>query len=574
MNILGILPFGYDPSACLIKDKKIIAMAEEERFIRIKHARNHFPINAIKFCLDYGKISFDDIDFISIGWDANKYPKDMLRFYFNKWLRFKNIGVGVLLWELKSLVYHSSNSHIARAMSGFTHGGYINNGQEIRFIPHHLSHALSTYCCSGFKKASILTMDGHGEENCTVAWKACDNDIKQLYEFNLPNSLGWYYGAFTEFLGFRIHNGEGKVMGLAPYGGYDKSVFNKIENVINFGTDGNYFINPDYTVHGTHFHNKRYTDKLLRLFGKPRKRDTDINSNYQNIAYAAQTKLEEAATDLVQKLIDETSIHNLCIAGGTGLNCKMNGKILKLDCVDDIFIQPASGDSGTSLGSAIALSNQLGYEINIKLEDIYLGPEFSNDEIKRILKLNNLKFDYYDDISGICAELLSKGNVIGWFQGRMEVGPRALGNRSILADPRNAKMKDVVNKFKRREPWRPFAPSLIAEAAKEYLIDPYPSPFMILTFEVKPEKIKEIPAVVHIDGTTRPHTVKKHINPIYWKLIKNFEEETSIPVILNTSFNVRGEPIVCSPQDAIDNFINTSLDYLILGNYLIKGNRK
>lgn len=570
MYILGILPFGYDPSACLLRDNKIIAMVEEERFIRIKHAYDHFPINAINFCLSYAKKSLDEIDYISIGWNARKYPNSMLKFYFKTWTSHKRIGLGALLWEFKSLIYHSPESHISRIKSGISKWGYNGNCPEIQFIPHHLSHAASAYFCSGFKEASILTLDGHGEENCTVAWKGKNNDITQIYEFNIPNSLGWFYAAFTEYLGFKAHNGEGKVMGLAPYGEFQKNIFNKMQKVINSANNGGYLIDPQYLIHGTHLHNKKFTDNLVILFGKPRKREGEINPVYQNIAYAAQMSLEQSAINLVKDLIARTSIHKLCISGGIGYNCKMNGKLLKLDCVDDIFIQPMSGDNGTSLGSALVLYDRLGGEFTFKMEDVYLGPEYSNEEIEIILKKNKIPYEYHDDISGICAELLSKGQVIGWFQGRMEVGPRALGNRSILADPRNAEMKDIVNKFKRREPWRPFAPSLLAESVDEFFINPSPSPFMILTFDVKPEKIKEIPAVVHIDGTTRPHTVEKRLNPIYWKLIKNFEEEAGVPIILNTSFNVRGEPIVCTPQDAINNFINTSLDGLAMGNYLIR----
>jgi len=570
MNILGIQNFGNDPSACLLKDGKLVAMAEEERFVRVKHAYRYFPINAINFCLKFGDITLDDVDYISIGWNSYKYPEYMIKFHINDWRIHKWKKMSILLWELINLFRFSPKHMNSIIKSRFRKHGYKSN-PEIKFVSHHLSHAASAYYYSGFNKASILTIDGHGDENCTVTWKGIDKKIVSINEFNIPNSLGWFYSAFTQYLGFVPYDGEGKVMGLAPYGKFNEDIFKKMKNIIDFSMNGAYAIDPQYTLYGSHFYGMRFTDDLVKLFGPPRKTNSKITNTYKDIAYAVQTKLEESVLNLTKRLVEQTLIKNICIAGGVGYNCKMNGEILKLDCVDDIFIQPIAGDNGSSLGSSLVLSNELGLKSFSKMYDVYLGPEYSNEEIEEALKSKDISYEYHDDIEGVCGELISKGKIIGWFQGRMECGPRALGNRSILADPTDPKMKDKVNyRVKHREPWRPFCPTMLKGAEEEFLTDPYPSPFMILAFDVIIKRVKDVPAVVHVDGTTRPQILEKNINPKFWRLIKSFEEVTSIPMVLNTSFNKRGEPIVCTPVDAIKCFQRTKMDALAIGNYLVR----
>lgn len=558
LYILGLNFGSYDPAACLLKDGEIVAMAEEERFTRIKHAFKDFPINAVKFCLKYENIILDEVESMAFGFDAEKHDSGyMKKFYDN--LKYKK-DERTLEWEKDNIKFFSSENIIR--LIGKNLGNRI---PEVRFIPHHLAHAYSAYFLSGFKKTDIVTMDGSGEENCTVLWTAENENIKKIKSFDIPHSLGWFYATFTEFLGFKAYDGEGKVMGLAPYGKPNNEIKNKLSEVIKITDDG-YSLNPYYIFYGKHTYGERYTNKLIDLFGQePRKKDGNITEFHKNLAFGVQEVLEKIAQQFIR---NET----LCLAGGVALNCKMNGKILYDERIKDLFIQPVSSDAGVALGSALVAHKQITGTLPVKkLKHVYFGPEYSNDEIARILKVCKIKHEYHEDIEMVTAQYLAEGKIVGWFQGRMECGPRALGGRSILADPRNPKMKDIINEnVKHRENWRPFCPSILYEEKENYLIQAYGSPFMILSFKIKTEKIKEIPSVVHIDGTARPQTVEKDVNPRYWKLIKYFQEITGVPVLLNTSFNIRGEPIVCSPEDAIRCFFSTGMDILILGNYLIK----
>jgi len=528
---------GHDPSACLIKNNKIVAMAEEERFVRVKHAKGYFPVNAVKYCLKHENISLDDV---KIGYYLN--PK-----LFTKGRKTLSLLIGA--WRM--------NDYVKRMPKNFKF--HFGIEPKINFIEHHVCHVYSSFPLSGFKRAVTVSMDGAGERTSTLI-TSCGSNIEKDREIYAPNSLGFFYALFTEWLGFRKFNGEGKVMGLASYGDpkYDLSKF------IGF-KDGAHHVKIPNRFFSTETWNLwSYHKEIQKKFG-PR-RTGKIQKIHEDVAASVQNKLEE----VVLKMLEKIETKNLCLAGGVALNCKMNGRILESDFVKDIFIQPVANDAGCSLGAAVYMAMQDGKKFK-KMEHTCLGPEFSNDEIKTILKTCKIEYEYHNDIAGIAAELLAKGKIIGWFQGRMECGPRALGNRSILADPRDPDMKDKINYLvKHREPWRPFCPSILAEANDEYFENAYESPFMILTFRVKKEKLKEIPSVVHVDETVRPQTVEKNINPLYYKLIKNFYEETNIPLILNTSFNIRGEPIVCKPEDAIRTFYGTGMDYLILGNFLIR----
>lgn len=534
--ILGINPTtkyfsSHDPSACLLKNGKIIAAAEEERFTRIKHSLRTFPTNAIKYCLDYANVNQDDV-IVSLPADPNMCE-----------VHFKKNPLGI---------YHSLKIF---KRQGFKNGKKIADeiakdiplNSEIDFVSHHKAHAASTYYCSGFKEASVITIDALGElglGETTVLWKG-NNTLTKIKNYLFPNSLGLFYELIGVYLGFDTLDGQGKVMGLSSYG---KNTF-KIKNITNLMS----------------------RIQIRRTFGKPRKKSDALTEKSRNIAYVTQKKIEEVAVKLVNENYENTNSKNLCLAGGVAMNCVMNGKLLRSENVENIFIQPAAGDSGLAIGTALETYKKLGYNPHTEFKHNYLGPEFSNEEIKESLDKFNLKYDFYDDIAGITAELLAKDKLIGWFQGRMELGARALGNRSILANPCNPKMKDILNlKVKHRENFRPFCPSILDKAHKEYVENPYPSPYMILAFDVKKEKRKEIPAVVHVDGTARTQTVSKETNPLYYKLIENFESITGIPVVLNTSFNVAGEPIVCKPIEAINDLIKTKLDYLAIGNYLIR----
>lgn len=573
MNILGLYAIDFDPSACLLKDGKITAMAEEERFIRIKHATNYFPVNAIRFCLKQGGIELKDVDFIAIGWDVNAYLDKMPKFFSGLREKYKDIiDEGSIKWQENILKRFNPETYTNYIINKLKEMGYSRDEiPKIEFFDHHYSHALSAYHCSGFKDAIVLTTDGHGQENCTVLWKVQNGKFEKIKAMLIPHSLGWYYAAFTAFLGFRVYDGEGKTMGLAPYGKPNKKFREYINKILRLTEDG-YEIDPSYICYGKKSYEKYYTDKFVGAFGE-KSDGKSFTEEHKDITFEAQEQLEKVGAHLVNIMIKKTGIKNLCLAGGVALNCKMNGYIWKETDLENIFIQPISGDDGSALGAAIASHLKNGGKIEDfeKLEHVFLGPGYSNEEIEELLKKFNLNYKKTKDIEQETAKLLAEGKIVGWFQGRMEVGPRALGSRSILADPRKAEMKDLVNnRVKFRDSWRPFCPSLLYERASDYLIKPHESPFMILTFEIKDDKKNKVPAIVHVDGTARPQLVKKEVNFRYWKLIKEFENLTGEGVILNTSFNIKGEPIVCTPEEAINCFLKTGMDVLAIGDYLVK----
>lgn len=576
MKILGIMCIGNDPSACLIMGGKIVAMTEEERFVRVKHADGIFPQNAIKFCLKQGQIEMKDLDYIAIGWDVSKYPGKMAEHFLKTWYRYPTKDKKTLDWEIDKLRRFTREKFENELIEKFEKSGYTKEElPPIVFKPHHYCHAVSAYVASGFKDASIITMDGHGEENCTVLWEARAGKLKKIKEFNLPHSLGHFYGAFTKFIGFRIYDGEGKTMGLAPYG-KENPKFRKIVDEMCKITENGYEIDPTYLFYSKRTIADEFSDKFAEAFGEMRPKGGEIKNHHKDVAYEAQRKLEQVGLHIAEWLIDKTGIPNLCLAGGVALNCKMNGCIQRSDKVENIYIQPISGDDGTVIGAAAAMYIEGGLDTSgFKMEHVYFGPEYTDSEIEVALKEAELKYNKSGNIAKEVAQHVADGKVVGWFQGRMEVGPRALGSRSILVDPTDPKMVDIVNnKVKFREPWRPFCPSILWEHADEYFVKPCYHPFMIITFIVKEEKREEIPAVIHIDGTSRPQTVKKEVNPLYWDLINEFYKITGVPVVLNTSFNIRGEPIVCSPKDAINCYLKTGIDILAIGNFIVPSKEK
>lgn len=558
--MLGISGINSEnPAAALVKDGKLLAAVEEERFNRIKHSKGFpFPKESIKYCLDSAKITMDDVDSIGVGWGS---PSQHFKKEF-----FLALKRPVLLPNYRNWtsVYKKE-----RQYSFF-------KDKRISYHLHHISHASSAFHVSGFKNANIITMDGRGESSSTLLGKGTSyRDIKTIKEFNLLNSIGALYESFTEYLGFTRHSHEGKVMGLASYGKpLDSHNLIKItKNGYSLETVQRYLCMIKGIKRKIKGEKADSFNELLKSnYGRPRKKEEPILSIHQNIAATIQFIQEDVVRHLAETLYNKTGIKNFCLSGGSSLNCVSNGKLLENDFVDHIFVQPASSDSGTAIGAAylewMKLSNKPS---KFKMEHAYWGPEYSNDEILVELKKARLKYKFYEDISGVAAEKIAKGNIIGWFQGRMEIGPRALGNRSILANPTDKKMKDKVNmQVKHRENWRPFAPSAILEVADEYFENAMHDPFMILSFTVKKEKQKDIPAVVHVDGTTRPQTVRKKDNEMYYSLIKSFGKISGVPIVLNTSFNDREEPLVCSPYDAINCFKRTNLDYLAIGNYMIQ----
>lgn len=557
MNILGISCFYHDSAACLVKDGAIVAAAQEERFNRIKNSCE-FPINAINFCIQKAEITFDDIDHIGF------YEKPFFKFYrvlsnhLKDWpFSFLNFLDTMPKWLQDRLIIPL----ILEKDVGFK--------GKVLFIKHHLSHASSAFLVSPFEEAAILTCDGVGEWATLTCGFGRGNDVKICKELRYPNSLGLLYTALTAYLGFAANQEEGTVMALASYG--NPRYLDKFKKIFNIKPDGSFIIDASYF--GFNKGSKMYSRKFINTFGKDRKSGDKIEERHRDIAASLQKFVEEILINIARTLYDETKIDKLCLAGGSFLNCVANNKILEETSFKEVFIQPAAGDAGGALGVASYI-----YHAILKrprqhvMTHAYLGPEFSATEIKRALLISNLNFKELDE-SGLIkniAEKLANNEIVGWFQGRLEFGPRALGNRSILANPRNPNIKELLNsKVKKREPFRPYAPAVLEERADEFFEMRCRSPFMLLAPRIKTEKKGLIPGVVHVDGTARVQTVSKDTNQRLWKLIKEFENITGIPMIINTSFNLRGEPIVCTPEDAINSFKKSEIDCLVLGNYMI-----
>ena len=571
MNIAGIFMEGPNTGACLIINGKLIAVAEEERFLRMKRASDVFPSKALQYCLKEGGIGLTEVDIVAAGWDHSKYPEAM------------DAHMGAIPGRELDEFADTAETIVHTSFDAKWSKFKIVNGlkkldpkanPEIRFYSHHKSHAASVHYLSGFEQSSILSMDGSGEEISTTTWIGEGDELKLVKQWNLPNSLGWYYAAITEFLGFSAYSGEGKVMGLAPYGKPDGEIAEKLRKIIRVAEDG-YELDPTYIYYGKRSWSRRYTDKLVELLGEPRKGESGLTPYYESVAYEAQKLLEEIGINLAQDLIKQTGYRNLCITGGVAMNCKMNGVISLLPEVDEVFINPASHDVGTCIGAALLAVKDEGISprMNI-LEHAYWGPGFSDDEIEAALKACKLEYEYSENPSKTAAECLNEGLIVGWFQGRMEFGSRALGNRSILANPTILNMKEEINRqVKFREPFRPFAPSMTEESLHRYAKNAKNSPFMILAYQVNDGIADVLPSVVHVDGSIRPQTVNKEVNPPYWNLLNEFEKLSGHSLVLNTSFNIRGEPIVCTPNEAVRCYFASGIDVLCVGSYILRKKR-
>ena len=584
MHIVGISSFYHDSAACLLKDGVIIAAAQEERFTRIKHDQN-FPINAIKYCLDKGNISPDDIEIIAF------YDKPFLKFerILETYLSYAPKGISSFLkamplWIKKKLWIKT----LIQDELGFK--------GKILFPEHHASHAASAFYASPFQDAAFLTMDGVGEWATTSYGIGSGNKMEVLADIKFPNSLGLLYSAFTYYTGFRVNSGEYKVMGLAPYGEpkYKNLIYDHLIDVKDDGSfkmDMSYF---DYNV-GLTMTNKKFND----LFGgKPREPESELTQKEMDLARSVQEVTEEIVLKMALHVRKVTDQKYLCLAGGVALNCVANGKLLRSNIFNDIFIQPAAGDAGGALGCAyIAWYQHLenSRKANGKtdfMNGAYLGPEFSNDDIKQYLDKESFIYQKLTDeeLPEKIADLINEQNVIGWFQGRMEFGPRALGSRTIIGDSRSPETQKTINlKIKYRESFRPFAPSIREENISEYFDIDRPSPYMLLVADVKKEKQfqmskeqesyfglkklniarSEVPAITHVDYSARIQSVSKYTNKRYHDVLTAFNDKYGCPVIVNTSFNVRGEPIVCTPKDAYRCFMRTEMDFLVLNNYLL-----
>ncbi len=556
MYVLGINSYLHESSAALIIDGRVIFAAEEERFSRIKMDAR-FPKLAIQAALDHAGIRFSDLDGVAFGWNhAGVTPLHTLRSTLTGKLPFSGHYIAdSFLAAARELYSGNGRRTLERAF------GPVRSDQ-LFFIDHHEAHAWSAYGLSGFDEALVLVMDGRGSHQSTTLYHGRGESLVPVKTIDYPNSLGSFYEAFTDVLGFQRHNDEWKVMGLAAYG---QPTFD-LSDVIRV-THGGYKVDT-HLVCGSWWDD---LDPMIKKFGPRGNPEIQITEEQRNLAASAQHALEQAVFELVAEGVRLTGCRNLCLAGGVAMNSKANGRVLASGLVDDIFVQPAATDDGTSIGAAIAAHKHLGVAIpRYRQTDAYLGPEFGDDAIDSVLRTYKLESTYVPNVESVVAQLLADGAIVGWFQGRMEFGPRALGTRSILADARRPEMKDRVNEVvKFREGWRPFAPSCLAEAASDYFEGCHDAPFMILTFDVRPEKRSVIPAITHADNTARVQTVTRDANPRYWNLIHEFDKLTGVPVVMNTSFNLKGEPIVCAPKDAIRTFFSCGLDYLVLGDYVL-----
>ena len=565
MYIAGLTVLG-DSAATLIRDGELIAAAEEERFSRKKHHAG-FPRHALQFCLDQAGIGIADVEHIGLYWKPwvlrHKALQAAKAFFVNKDMFKARVDRGVT---------QVSDSYLGMLkLPGRIREWYGPSNFKFHYLDHHICHAASAFLVSGFDSAAILTMDGTGEDTTTLFSAGKGTEIRPLHRVKLPHSLGQFYSAVTAFLGFDMFAGdEWKVMGLADYGKptyYD--FFSQRVLTLNGTNDFHYHI--DVLDHHLAKH-YQFPPAIIAELGPPREPESEITQRDMDIACSAQRVLEDTVLSLVQHLHAQTGEENLCLAGGVAFNSVMNGRIMDESKFKNYFVQPAAGDGGCSLGAAFQIwHGVLGNPRCFRMEHGYWGPSFTNDECRAALEEAGLAYEFLPDEQLLprLAQMLADGAIIGWFQGRMEFGPRALGDRSFLADPRRRDMLDLLNKkVKLREWFRPLAPSMLLETAEGVFGVPRYDPFMITVFHVAEETKERLPAVVHVDGTARPQTVRKDINPRYYALLKEFEKVSGVGVLLNTSFNIQ-EPIVCKPQDAINTFRNANFDALVLENHLV-----
>ena len=590
MDILGISCYYHDAAAVLLRDGQLVAAAEEERFSRKKHDYD-FPKNAIQFCLETGGIQGPDLDYVVFFEKPfrkfDRILQTVLQTYPKSWKVFRE---SMITWVLDKLwVASTLESELGVPK------------QKVLFSEHHLSHAASAYLCSPYEEAAILTVDGVGEWATATYGAGRGNDIRLNHQIEFPHSLGLLYSAFTAFLGFEVNEGEYKVMGMAPYG--QPRYVDKVWKVVRQNRDGSFSLDMDYFC----FHqstDRTFNGRFVKLFGDPRPAKLNfftaetgfpkyfgappsnydelcrLNQHYADVAASIQKVTEDLLVGMANHVHQQTGLKRLCIAGGVGLNSVANSRILRDTPFEELFVQPAAGDGGGALGAALwAWNTLLGKPRTFRMDHAYWGRAYSAAEISGFLGENNIASTEFNDEAALLDEVvdrLMQGKVVGWFQGRFEWGPRALGNRSILADPRNAEMKDIVNaKIKFREPYRPFAPSVVAECAEVYFDLPhaaqhYPARYMLYVVPVKERQQSTLPAITHVDRTARLQTVFREHNPRYYSLIQRFGQATGVPVVLNTSFNLKGEPIVTTPANAFSTFSKSEMDSLVMDNFLIE----
>jgi carbamoyltransferase len=590
MIILGINAYHGDASAAILVDGKLIAAAEEERFNRVKHSAG-FPYQAVKYCVDAAGIGLGEIDHIAIPRDPRARLAQKVLYAF-RMPRFAidRFGALVKFAGIADEVSKALDSSSPAQRRGVPLGPGEGLKAHVHRVEHHKSHLASSFFVSPFDEAAVLSVDGLGDF-ATTMWgvgRGARIDIDGAITF--PHSLGLYYQALTQYLGFWKYGDEYKVMGLAAYG--EPAYQEEFARIVRLGDRLGFSLGLDYFIHhkvganftwreGAPVSDQLYSNVLERRLGEARTEDAPIEPRHQAIAASLQVRLEDAMFSILNKLHRRTRLKRLCLAGGVAYNCVVNGRIFDETPFEDVYIAPAAGDAGLAIGAAFYVYHQLlGHPRSFTMGHAYWGPEFGDPELREALDRRREVCERQacvvrriEDQGSLCrwtAKQIAEGKIVGWFQGRMEWGPRALGNRSIVVDPRRPEMKDVLNnRIKHREPFRPFAPSILEERVGEYFVQSYPSPFMLMTYKVRPEKRDVIPAPTHVDGTGRLQTVSVEQNPLYWRLIHEFERLTGVPVLLNTSFN-ENEPIVRTPEEALDCFLRTKMDVLVLKNYVME----
>lgn len=558
MIILGINYFFHDTSACLVKDGELLVALEEERFTRQKHTWT-FPSTAISKCFELAGIDPQDVDEIAVSINPAKDMFKKIAYTFRLGLKAKPF--------IKHEYWRAFTKQLA--LKSWLKDTYGKKTPPVHFVNHHLAHAVGTYFVSPYDNAAVLSMDGSGEWSTTLLGDMADGELTIISESFFPHSLGSFYETATQFCGFRPNYDEGKTMGLAPFG--DPGVcFDEMSRMVRVNDQGRVNVDLSYFEYQDHGPN-RLGRKYIESFGQPRT-GGELQAHHENVAAAAQEVLEERVLEMCRVLEHRSAADYLVISGGVSLNSVMNGRILRETRFKDLYVMPAAGDNGTSIGAAYyvynyRLKNTKRYHHN----DPYLGTRYSNDAIEADLRACKLKYRKSDNLCEEVAGLLREGKIIGWFQGRMEIGPRALGNRSILADPTQDGMKDKINaEVKHREAFRPFAPSALAENASTYFDIDVEAPFMLKVCDVRNEYKDQLPAITHVDGSARLQTVRQETNPRYHQVISEFGKLSGIPVVLNTSFNIMGEPVVESPIQAIRCFFSTGLDILAIGDYIVE----
>lgn len=555
----------HDPSAAIFRNGELVFGVEEERFTRQKHAVNTFPHNAIEASLDYCDIELSDVSKIVLPYEP-RLAASLFKHQAGRALtednplpiRLQEFERAFENWVARRFFPDAIVSRVERRLTDID-----SSVPPIETREHHRCHAASAFYPSGQSESVVVTIDGRGDHDTTVVWHGTEEGLSRVRTWEMPNSLGHFFAVVTEFLGYHAFNGEGKVMGLAPYGTANPEIEEDLRNLIEIGV--NYDV-TEVTKRGI----EGGVQKLEEAFGQDR---NDKGGNFseweKDLAFTTQKLLEDIVVDIVEHYVKNLGVATVSLAGGVALNCKMNKRIQESEAVEELFVQPVAHDAGLALGAGWLESSPREIE---PMDTVYWGPSFDRSDIVDVLETSKIDYSVPDNLERLVGERLANGELVGWFQGELEMGPRALGHRSILADPRSADSRDRVNRFvKHREEWRPFAPSMLESAIDEYLENGTSSPYMIKTFDVKEEKREEIPAVLHpADGTTRPHTVTRERDERYYKLLSEFEEITGVPVLLNTSFNDHAEPIVTKPTEAIKDFFGMGLDLLVINDVIVE----